>query len=80
MSRPSARVRIDRRVSMAASEFEEACDAYQGFCTNCRRITSDSVEPDAREYECESCGERTVYGAEEALFMDLIEIVPADDD
>jgi rRNA maturation endonuclease Nob1 len=65
---------------MAASEFEEACDAYQGFCTNCRRITTDTVEPDAREYECESCGERAVYGAEEALFMDLIEIIPVDDD
>jgi rRNA maturation endonuclease Nob1 len=68
------------RVSMTVAEFEEACDAYQGFCTNCRKITSDGVEPDAREYECESCGERTVYGAEETLFMDLIEIVPADDD
>jgi len=24
---------------------------------------------DAREYECEHCGERAVYGAEELLFM-----------
>jgi hypothetical protein len=65
---------------MTVAEFEEVCDAYQGFCTNCRRTTTHGVEPDAREYECESCGERTVYGAEEALFMGLIEIVPADDD
>jgi hypothetical protein len=25
------------------------------------------VEPDAREYECEACGEREVYGAQELL-------------
>ena len=65
---------------MTAAAFEEACDGYQGFCTNCRRMTSDGVEPDAREYECERCNEPTVYGAEEALFMELIEFVPADDD
>ena len=27
-----------------------------------------AVEPDARRVECESCGERKVYGAEELLF------------
>ena len=32
------------------------------------------VEPDAREYVCESCGERGVYGLEELLMMDLINI------
>jgi hypothetical protein len=33
-----------------------ACGEEQGGC-----------EPDAREYECESCGARKVYGAEELL-------------
>lgn len=37
-----------------------------GFCTNCGE-EQDSCEPDAREYTCESCGENTVYGAEELL-------------
>lgn len=35
-----------------------ACGEEQGGC-----------EPDAREYECELCGERQVYGAEELLVM-----------
>ena len=35
-----------------------ACGEEQGGC-----------EPDARKYECESCGERRVYGAEELLIM-----------
>lgn len=37
-----------------------------GFCISCG-IDVEGVEPDAREYECECCGERTVYGAEELL-------------
>ncbi|MGH9423999.1 MAG: hypothetical protein ACRD3J_28750 [Thermoanaerobaculia bacterium] len=65
---------------MTVSEFEAACDGYQGFCTSCQSMTSDGVEPDARQCECEDCGERTVYGAEEALLMGLIEIVPAMND
>ena len=28
---------------------------------------ADGVEPDARRYECECCGEPGVYGAEELL-------------
>jgi hypothetical protein len=27
------------------------------------------VEPDARNYLCEACGERRVFGAEEILLM-----------
>jgi hypothetical protein len=80
VSQATKRVTRDGRVPMTAAEFEAACDGYQGFCVNCKRMTSDGVEPDARKYECERCGERTVYGAEEALFMDLIDIVPATDD
>ena len=37
-----------------------------GFCTLCG-VDADGVEPDARKYECESCGEPGVYGAEELL-------------
>jgi len=39
-----------------------------GFCTACGE-EAYGVEPDARRYKCESCGERQVYGAEELLFM-----------
>lgn len=37
-----------------------------GFCVLCGAEV-DGVEPDARRYECELCGERGVYGAEELL-------------
>jgi hypothetical protein len=39
-----------------------------GICFGCGE-EADSVEPDARRYTCESCGEARVYGAEEALMM-----------
>lgn len=37
-----------------------------GICITCGD-ECEGVEPDAREYVCESCGEATVYGAEELL-------------
>lgn len=38
-----------------------------GFCVSCGE-THYCIEPDAREYQCESCETSTVYGAEELLF------------
>ena len=41
-------------------------DDYMGFCRACG-AQAYGVEPDARNYECEECGAREVYGAEEFL-------------
>lgn len=43
-------------------------DEYLGFCIACGN-EQDGCEPDARNYECEACGERQVFGAEELLVM-----------
>jgi len=40
-----------------------------GLCVICG-ADADGCEPDARRYECEACGERGVFGAEE-LFLRL---------
>ncbi len=45
---------------------------YGGFCTACGE-EAFGVEPDARNYECESCGERKVFGASELAIMGLVE-------
>lgn len=37
-----------------------------GFCIACGE-EADGCEPDAREYECECCGENKVFGAAELL-------------
>lgn len=41
-----------------------------GFCLECG-LEHYGMEPDARECECESCGERRVFGAEEILLMQM---------
>ena len=60
------------RVSMA--EYYKYRDEYWGFCTACQDWTADTVEPDAREYECPVCGEQAVFGAEEALLLELVDL------
>ena len=46
----------------------ESGEDSMGFCVECG-AEAYGVEPDARKYECESCGARAVYGAEELLLM-----------
>ena len=41
-------------------------DDNEGFCPACGAEAS-GVEPDARKYPCESCGQPKVYGAQELL-------------
>ena len=38
-----------------------------GFCIACG-ADADGCEPDMRKGECEACGARGVYGAEELMF------------
>jgi len=44
-----------------------ACTNW-GFCLACG-MQQEGYEPDARHYECEDCGKRQVFGAEEILIM-----------
>ena len=43
-------------------------DEYEGICLACGE-DAYGVEPDARKYECESCGKEKVYGCQELLMM-----------
>ena len=58
------RVTVNR--VMRAVEREMTSLDNPGYCLACG-AEADGCEPDAREYECESCGERQVYGAAELL-------------
>lgn len=58
---------------MSKVDIEQLLEAVEndrsvGFCLACG-AEQDGCEPDAREYECETCGEYSVYGAEEILIM-----------
>ena len=54
-----------KRVAAAVERSHSSLD-NPGFCLACGQ-EADGCEPDARGYECESCGEAQVYGAEEIL-------------
>ena len=51
---------------MAAVEAQMFGTENPGFCRACG-AEADGCEPDARNYECEACGEAEVFGAEELL-------------
>lgn len=41
-------------------------DTDDGICHNCGHIQSN-VEPDARNYKCENCGDNAVFGIEQTV-------------
>ena len=59
-------------VPVMDEEFEGAiAEGGQGLCLACG-AEAFGVEPDARRYECESCGAERVYGLEELVMMGLV--------
>jgi hypothetical protein len=50
-------------------EIEHHMEEYDGLCLACGEWSYGEVEPDARNYLCESCGKRAVYGTEECVLM-----------
>ena len=57
--------------SFTMEQIEEGIEAMVGFCVSCG-AERECCEPDAREYECEECGQNSVYGAEELVVMGLV--------
>jgi predicted RNA-binding Zn-ribbon protein involved in translation (DUF1610 family) len=55
-----------RVVTVSGAELSRMLWEDEGVCRACGE-TSGPVEPDARGYECPVCGEKALYGAEEAL-------------
>lgn len=52
-------------------EVQEMDENMEGFCLACNNVQS-GCEPDARNYECEACGKRKVFGAAELVLMGLV--------
>ena len=59
--------------SMTEDEYHSLHEDNGGYCLSCGQDAC-GVEPDARKYECEVCGEPKVYGLEELLMMGRVEI------
>ena len=59
---------------MTENDYRSMSEDMTGICRGCG-YEQGGCEPDAREYECESCGERMVYGLEELLMMGCVEFL-----
>jgi hypothetical protein len=55
-------------VILAAVERRNTSLDNPGFCLICG-AEAEGVEPDARNYQCESCGADQVFGAEELMMV-----------
>lgn len=53
---------------LATDLLNEDPDTTEGICHECGE-TQSGCEPDAQAYECETCGECGVFGAQETLIM-----------
>jgi hypothetical protein len=65
MTRPSPKIK------QTLQDIKEAMECMSGFCRACG-APRECCEPDARNYECEECGEHEVFGAEEFIMADWI--------
>lgn len=61
-------MKIHSSISTQAILDQCEADDNSGFCIACGE-EAYNVEPDARNYECESCGQNQVFGCEELLLM-----------
>jgi hypothetical protein len=66
--------------AMPFEEFTGLDEDNCGLCIRCGELTVGGVEPDARKYECECCGENGVYGMQELLMMDLVRVTEEEEE
>jgi hypothetical protein len=62
-----------KRKKMTMASWRHARETYVGWCRGCGAERS-CTEPDARHYGCERCGEPKVFGADEWVSEDWVEI------
>jgi hypothetical protein len=68
-------------LAISIASFYDHVDNDDGYCTTCADWTAlGGCEPDARNYRCDECDKKTVFGAQEALLMGLIEIGEGEED
>lgn len=58
---------------MTIEQIQQHMEDNDGFCIVCKEVTNyGGVEPDARNYKCEQCGEMMVFGMEEAAAVMMV--------
>lgn len=62
------------KIELTEQEYVAGCEENLGYCVACGE-ESYECEPDARNYVCEYCGQRQVFGIEELCLMGLISFI-----
>jgi hypothetical protein len=57
-------------------EFVVRAEEHDGICLQCGLLTEGGVEPDASNYQCDSCKTPNLFGLEEAVMLGAIVIEP----
>jgi hypothetical protein len=68
----------DGIVFITSEEYARLNEDSVGVCIGCG-MEADGCEPDTRERECEACSQNKVYGLEELMIMNLIQLEDPDD-
>lgn len=64
-------------IKISEVDIPKLMNSNSGVCLGCEEIIIGGIEPDARKYECEICGENKVYGIEECILNNYIIITKA---
>lgn len=67
-------------MNVTKDEFEDLQDDLAGYCTECQAVTTEEVDPDSEDQECQECGSETCVGIDQALVLGLIQIVDDGDE
>lgn len=59
---------------MTEDDYHMHNNSSDGGCLACGAITDGGCEPDARNYPCDACGAKQVFGIEELMICGKIEI------
>jgi len=61
---------------LTVEQYRKHCDDLDGYCAYCGAVTAwGDVEQDTEERECPQCDALALYGVEQALLYEFIEIV-----
>jgi len=65
-------------IEVTTDQYKEMLHDGGGYCRSCKQ-KQWGVEPDARNVECEHCGQNRVFGIEELLVEGSLMICDSDD-
>lgn len=71
MSATARKRRALKPLRFTLEQITEADDLQCGYCLACGAM-QECCEPDARNYRCDNCHEREVFGAQELLIRGFV--------